>query len=315
MNLLERKRLVIKMYLQGETRAKIAKATNFSFRTIEKIVNDHENSKSKSKRTQAYELFSASPQDLPDLLSVSIELDIGPDEVNEYHRDYLQVVNMNELARIYGDTKGKLGQFLDFYNELHLYNIDLDNIQEVRALANQIPQIKDEYHRLSASLGLTKNETQDQQQILSNIGNSISRANGQLSDLQSKIQNANTEINKKNEEILNFEQIQNSMKNSESYKELPQLALQNIQKYMGQRKNFLIAVLFITRNIMSKNPEFQYLLDPTANPYDLPLNEGYIHAAEAEFQELLMDIHAKEIMEVGYIMRGQKSLPDIGPKN
>src|SRR6478672_6583067 len=117
MNLLERKRLVIKMYLQGETRAIIAKASNFSFRTIEKIVNDYENSK--SKRTQAYELFSASQQDLPDLLSVSIELDIGPDEVDEYHRDYLRVVNMNELARIYRDTKGKLGQFLDFYNEIH----------------------------------------------------------------------------------------------------------------------------------------------------------------------------------------------------
>ena len=106
------------MYLQGETRAKIAKATNFSFRTIEKIINDHENSKSKSKRTQAYELFSASQQDPPDLLSVSIELDIGPDEVEEYHLDYLRVVNMNQLARIYRDTKGKLGSFLDFYNEL-----------------------------------------------------------------------------------------------------------------------------------------------------------------------------------------------------
>ena len=203
MNLLERKRLVIKMYLQGETRAKIAEDTNFAFRTIEKIINDHENSKSKSKRTQAYEIFSASQQDLPDLLSVSIELDIGPDEVEEYHRDYLRVVNMNELARIYRDTKGKLGLFLDFYYELHLYNIDLANIQEVRALANRLPQIKDEYRRVSTLLGITKNEVQDQQQILSNIGNSISTANAQLSDLQVKIQNASMEINRKNEEILN----------------------------------------------------------------------------------------------------------------
>ena len=309
MNLLERKRLVIKMYLQGETRAKIAKSTNFSFRTIEKIINDYENSKSKSKRTQAYELFGASQQDLPDLLSVSIELDIGPDEVEEYHRDYLRVVNMNELARIYRDTKGMLGQFLDFYNELHLYNIDLDNIQEVRALANRLPQIKDEYHRVSTLLGITKNEVQDQQQILSNIGNSISTANAQLSDLQVKIQNANMEINRKNEEILNFEQIQKSMKNSESYKDLPQLVLNNVQKYMDQRKNFLLVALTITRNTMVKNPEFQNLLNPAADPYDLPLNNLYIHAAEAEFQELLMDIHAKEIMEVGYIMRGEKNLP------
>ena len=309
MNLLERKRLVIKMYLQGETRAKIAKATNFSFRTIEKIINDHENSKSKSKRTQAYELFSASQQDLPDLLSVSIELDIGPDEVEEYHRDYLRVVNMNELARIYRDTKGMLGQFLDFYNELHLYNINLDNLKEVRHLANQIPQIKDEYRRVSTLLGITKNEVQDQQQILSNIGNSISTANAQLSDLQVKIQNASMEINRKNEEILNFEQIQKSMKNSESYKDLSQFALENVQKYMAQRENFFLAALTITRNTMVKNPEFQNLLNPAADPYDMALNNLYIHAAEAEFQELLMDIHAKEIMEVGYIMRGEKNLP------
>ena len=309
MNLPERKRLVIKMYLQGETRAKIAKATNFSFRTIEKIINDHENSKSKSKRTQAYELFSASQQDLPDLLSVSIELDIGPDEVEEYHRDYLRVVNMNELARIYRDTKGKLGLFLDFYNELHLYNIDLANIQEVRALANRLPQIKDEYLRVSTLLGITKNQVQDQQQILSNIGNSISTANAQLSDLQVKIQNANMEINRKNEEILNFEQIQKSMKNSESYKDLAQFVLNNVQKYMAQRENFFLAALTITRNTMVKNPEFQNLLNPSADPYDLPLNNLYIQAAEAEFQELLMHIHMKQIMEVGYIMRGEKNLP------
>ena len=309
MNLLERKRLVIKMYLQGETRAKIAEDTNFSFRTIEKIINDHENSKSKSKRTQAYELFSASQQDLPDLLSVSIELDIGPDEVEEYHRDYLRVVNMNELARIYRDTKGKLGLFLDFYNELHLYNIDLANIQEVRALANRLPQIKDEYRRVSTLLGITKNEVQDQQQILSNIGNSISTANAQLSDLQVKIQNASMEINRKNEEILNFEQIQKSMKNSESYKDLAQFVLNNVQKYMAQRENFFLAALTITRNTMVKNPEFQNLLNPSADPYDLPLNNLYIQAAESEFQELLMDIHTKEIMEVGYIMRGEKNLP------
>jgi hypothetical protein len=41
----------------------------------------------------------------------------------------------------------------------------------------------------------------------------------------------------------------------------------------------------------------------------MPLNNLYIHAAEAEFQELLMDIHIKEIMEVGYIMRGEKNFP------
>jgi chromosome segregation ATPase len=216
---------------------------------------------------------------------------------------------MNELARIYRDTKGKLGQFLDFYNELHLYNIDLDNIQEVSALANQIPQIKDEYRRVSTLPGITKKETQDQQQILSNIGNSISTANGQLSDLQVKIQNATMDINRKNDEILNFEQIQKSMKNSESYKDLAQLALKNVQKYMDQRRNFLLAALTITRNTMVKNPEFQNLLNPAADPYDLPLNNLYIHAAEAEFQELLMDIHIKEIMEVGYMMRGEKNFP------
>lgn len=266
MNLLERKRLVIKM--QGETRAKIAKATNLSFRTIEKIINDHENSKSKSKRTQAYELFSASQEDPQDLLSVSIELDIGPDEVEEYHRDYLPVANMNELARMYRDTKGKLGQFLDFYNELHMYNINLDNIQEVRALTNQIPQIKEEYRRVSNLLGLTKNEAQDQQQILSSIENSISTANGQLSDLQVNIQNANMEISRKNDEILGLEQIQESMKNSDSYNDLVQFALKNVQKYMDQRRNFFQAALSITRNTMVKNPEFQNLLNPAADPYD-----------------------------------------------
>ena len=81
-------------------------------------------------------------------------------------------------------------------------------------------------------------------------------------DLQVKIQNANMEINRKNEEILNFEQIQKSMKNSESYKDLSQFALENVQKYMDQRKNFLLAALTITRNTMVKNPEFQNLLNP-----------------------------------------------------
>lgn len=145
----------------------------------------------------------------------------------------------NPLSLTLGRSKLTTWKLASWHDKLaalvHLYNIDLDNIQEVRALANRLPQIKDEYHRVSTLLGITKNEVQDQQQILSNIGNSISTANAQLSDLQVKIQNANMEINRKNEEILNFEQIQKSMKNSESYKDLSQFALENVQKYMDQR--------------------------------------------------------------------------------
>jgi len=220
---------------------------------------------------------------------------------------------MNELARLFLETKGKLGPFLAFYNEIHMYNINLNNIQEGRALANQLPQIKDEYHQVSTLLGITKKQTQDQQHILSSIGNSISSANSQLSDLQFKIQNANMEINRNNEEILNLEQIQNSMKNSDSYKDLVlESASENVQKYMDQRRTFFLVALTVTRNTLVKNPEFRSVLDPAADPYGLPLNNRYLRFAEAEFQELLMDMHTKEIMKVGYMMREKKNLPSSG---
>lgn len=78
---------------------------------------------------------------------------------------------------------------------------------------------------------------------------------------------------------------------------------------MELRRTFFLAALTVTRNTLAKHPEFQNLLDPAASPFDLPLNNKYIRAAEAEFQEFLADMHIKEIMEVGYIMRGEKSLP------
>ncbi len=129
MNLMERKRLVIVMYKQGKTRAEIAKATNFSFRTIQKIIDDYENSQTLSKRSQAYQLYR-SGNFKP--LDAAIELDMTEKEAIDHYTECARLNDMGEFASLYEMTNGNLRPFLDFYRECNSNNITPANVQEAR---------------------------------------------------------------------------------------------------------------------------------------------------------------------------------------
>jgi hypothetical protein len=105
------------MYKQGKTRPQIAKATNFSFRTIQKIIDDYENSQTLSKRAQAYQLYR-SGNFKP--LDAAIDLDMTEKDAIEYYVEFARLNEMGEFASLYEMTNGNLRPFLDFTDNVIL---------------------------------------------------------------------------------------------------------------------------------------------------------------------------------------------------
>src|SRR5919197_4073932 len=108
----EREELVPDLYFnQNKTYHEIAKIARMSPRDIkpiiDKAINEKERTEHKSTAVQAYELFYKGKT----LLQVSVILNIGATEVTHYYTQYLSLVQLDDITKIYLEFKGEVSYF------------------------------------------------------------------------------------------------------------------------------------------------------------------------------------------------------------
>jgi transposase len=114
----EKEKLVIKLANEGKTTREIAKIVHISLKDIGKIINretgdaevlsKQDKQKQKQKRlnslspyAQAFQMFRENKT----LSGIVVELDLDANTVLDYHRDYLRLVRMDGLVKIYLELK------------------------------------------------------------------------------------------------------------------------------------------------------------------------------------------------------------------
>src|SRR5689334_21974104 len=121
----QKERYVLDLYQQGNTIRQIAQLAHMSFGDIGTITKKHKKemereneppkertyNRPKSKVTQAIKLFSEGKT----LVDVAIALDLPPDKVQEMHRQFLQLNNMDKLVRVFDEMQDYLPSLLEFF--------------------------------------------------------------------------------------------------------------------------------------------------------------------------------------------------------
>ena len=121
----QKERYVLDLYEQGKTIRQIAQLAHMSFGDIGTITKKHKKemerenkppkertyNRPKSKVTQAIKLFSEGKT----LVDVAIALDLPPDKVQEMHRQFLQLNNMDKLVRVFDEMQDYLPSLLEFF--------------------------------------------------------------------------------------------------------------------------------------------------------------------------------------------------------
>jgi hypothetical protein len=131
----QKKQYVIQLHKENKNIRDINKLTHMSFRDIGAIIKEYEDgverengqleernddTKSKSKTTQAIKLFSEDKN----LVDVVITLDLQPDEVRDIYRQFLQLQNMHELVRVFDEMQNFLPSLLELFLQLMLANFE-----------------------------------------------------------------------------------------------------------------------------------------------------------------------------------------------
>ena len=113
----EREELVLDLYFnQNKTFYEIAKIARMSPRDIkpiiDKAINEKERQEHKSTAVQAYELFYKGKT----LLEVTIDLNLNQAQATAYYGEYLKLVGLDNIAKIYQELQGAVG--VQEYNTL-----------------------------------------------------------------------------------------------------------------------------------------------------------------------------------------------------
>src|SRR5919202_4073632 len=114
----EREERIIDLYFnQNKKYSEIAKIAKTSPRDIKPIIDkayqEKERQAHKSLSVQAYEHFSKGKTPL----QVSVILHIGATEVTHYYTQYLSLVRLDDITKIYLELKGDISYFVKLCKE------------------------------------------------------------------------------------------------------------------------------------------------------------------------------------------------------
>jgi transposase len=149
----EKEKLVIKLANEGKTTREIAKIVHISLKDIGKIINretgDAEGlSKEEIEKKKQKQLKSLSPyarafqmfRENKTLSEVVIELDLDANTVLDYHGDYLRLVRMDGLVKIYQNLKDDFPLFFHLYKRIKKEGL---NNQDITELLQDKQRLKD----------------------------------------------------------------------------------------------------------------------------------------------------------------------------
>jgi hypothetical protein len=110
----EREELVLDLYFkENKTYHEIAKIARISPRDIKPIIDkayqEKERQAHKSLAVQAYELFSKGKT----LLQVTIDLNLGQAQATAYYEEYLKLVGLGDITKLYIEFKGNVSYFVN----------------------------------------------------------------------------------------------------------------------------------------------------------------------------------------------------------
>jgi hypothetical protein len=173
----EREERVLDLHFnQNKNYRQIAKEMKMSVRDIGEIVNrakqEKERQKHKSLSVQAYEHFSKGKTPL----QVSVILNIGATEVTHYYTQYLSLVQLDDITKIYLEFKGDTQYFIQLCKAAKAAKMGVSQVVNLLRIANNyLPSVQRRYNQL-------QNENNILGSIITDKSVEVQNLNGHIRD-------------------------------------------------------------------------------------------------------------------------------------
>ena len=161
---------------QNKTYHEIAKIARISPRDIKPIIDkayqEKERTEHKLLAVQAYHLFSKAKTHL----EVSIILNIGQAQATAYHGEYLKLVQLDDIIKIYQELQGAVWYFVKLCKEAKAAKMGASHVINLLRIANNyLPSVEHRREEL-------QKENNFLESIITTKDRQIQNLNGQIRD-------------------------------------------------------------------------------------------------------------------------------------
>ncbi len=254
----EREELVLDLYFnQNKTFHEIAKIARMSPRdikpTIDKAINEKERTEHKSTSVQAYELFSKGKT----LLEVTIDLNLGQAQATAYYGEYLKIVGLDDITKIYQELGVATWDFIKLCKEAKAAKMGAMQVINVLKIANSsLPSVQHRYEKLKKHNNQLISILRTKSLELQNLNNQITNTSKFLDIINSECGSKTSMLQTLREQAAKMEAFVNNFKtNDQEYVKLIKMIEDKVRDSLSDKKRFLELASFSVIESMRTNPD------------------------------------------------------------
>ena len=233
----EKETLVIKLLNEGLTVREIAKEAHVSPETIGEIRRRTlgesalytKKNKKLSKNAKALELFSKNKTPI----DVSIELDFDPTEVEKVYLDYLRLIGLSNLVKIYQELGNHVQDLSKFYWSFREEGVDNKIITHILNIADDIPDLEHKIKHLQDERKDVEVQIQKKNNELKYLTSQIEKATNIIYQENSKLENLSRQITYKRIDLENIKKAVEDIKTTDGFLNLERNVEETVMKIIN----------------------------------------------------------------------------------
>jgi hypothetical protein len=254
----EREELVLDLYFkENKTYSEIAKIARISPRDIKPIIDkayeEKERQQHKSLFIHACELFSKGKKPL----EVAITLNLGQAQTTQYYADYLKLIGLEDITKLYIEFKGDISYFVNLCKAAKAAKMGIPQVINLLSIANNyLPSVQCRYNEL-------QNENNILQSIITDKFVEVQNLNGQIRDKRESLEAIKLEsvreaallqgLRQQTAKVQTF--VYNYKNNNEEYIEVIKSIENKISDFLSDKKTFLKIAIISVIESMRNDPE------------------------------------------------------------
>jgi hypothetical protein len=276
----EREERVLELHFnQNKNYRQIAQEMKMSLRDIGEIVNrakqEKERQEHKSLSVQAYDKFFKGKTPL----QVAIDLNIVQAQVTQYYSEYLKLIGLEDITKIYLEFKGDVSYFVFLCKAAKGAKLGVSQVINLLRIANNyIPSVQHRHEMLQKQNNNLESILGTQAKEFQNLSNQITYMNNRLDDIKSKCRIENATLEYLRQQTAKLEAfVYNFRNNDEGYAKLIKTIEEEVLRILSNKKALLkLAVLSIAESIRNNPDKYSSLIsNHNDNSYSSLTTVGY----------------------------------------
>jgi hypothetical protein len=260
----EREERVLDLHFnQNRNYRQIARDMKMSVRDIGEIVNrakqEKERQGHKSTAVQAYEHFSKGKTPL----EVAIILNIGEAHVIAYYGQYLKLVQLDDITKIYQELGSGIWDFEKLCKEAKAAKMGVRHVVNLIRIANNyLPSVEHRYGQLQRQNNYFDSILKTKGKEFQNLTDHITHMSKRLDYIKSEYESKAAIVQHLNQQAAKLKAFVNNFKNNDpEYVKLRKTIEEEIIRILSDNRALLkLAVLSIAESVRNNPDKYNYLV-------------------------------------------------------